>query len=195
MEVFKKPNLVDGDIVKNLGPLAALAGIWEGDQGVDVSPSAKGPVETKFRERITFEPMGPVVNGPQVLYGLRYATVAWPLGDDTPFHEEVGYWLWDPQAQQVMRCFTVPRGVVVNAGGPADSKARSFEMAAKLGSETFGVMSNPFLDEAFKTVRYDLKVSIHDESRFSYSEDTQMEIHGQPEIFHHQDQNTLIKTD
>ena len=192
MDVFKKPDLVDEDIVKNLGPLAALSGIWEGDQGIDVSPSAKGPVETKYRERITFEPMGPVVNGPQVLYGLRYATVAWPSGKDKPFHEEVGYWLWDPQAQLVLRCFIVPRGVTVNAGGHADPQARMFHMTAEIGSETFGVMSNPFLDKAFKTMRYDVKVTIHNQGHFSYEEDTQLKIQGQHELFHHTDQNTLV---
>lgn len=123
MNVFEKPTSIDADVLKNLGPLTVLAGTWEGDQGMDVAPSKSESVETKFRERITFESLGPVVNGPQVLYGLRYATVAWPLGADAPFHEEVGYWLWDAQTNQVIRCFIVPRGVTVQAGGQADSKA------------------------------------------------------------------------
>ena len=137
--------------------------------------------------------MGPVINGPQVLYGLRYSTTAWPLNEENPFHEEVGYWLWDPSAQQVMRCFIVPRGVVVNAGGKTSPDAKIFDMMAEVGSETFGVMSNPFLDQAFKTVRYTLKVIIHEEGRFSYVEDTQLQIHGREGIFHHTDQNTLVK--
>lgn len=191
MDVFEKPSSIDEDIVKNLGPLAALAGIWEGDQGVDVAPSREGPKETRFRERITFEPLGPVVNGPQVLYGLRYATVAWPLGEEKPFHEEVGYWLWDGNARQVMRFFIVPRGVTVIAGGMADPQAKTFEMKAEVGSETFGVMSNPFLDKAFKTVRYNLTVIVHPEGWFSYEEDTHLKIQGAKEIFHHTDKNRL----
>ena len=193
MNVFEKPESVDTEIVKNLGPLAALAGTWEGDQGIDVSPSKAGAVETKFRERMTFEPMGPVVNGPQVLYGLRYATVAWPLGQENPFHEEVGYWLWDPRAKQIMRCFIVPRGITVNAGGQADPDAKTFEMTAEVGSNIFGITSNPFLDQAFKTVRYELQVIIHDNNQLSYTEDTQLKIQGQQEIFHHTDHNTLIR--
>ena len=193
MNVFDKPSSVDEDIVNNLGPLAPLAGTWEGDNGVDVSPSRTGAVETKFRERMTFEPMGPVINGPQVLYGLRYSTVAWPLGQEKPFHEEVGYWLWDPNAKQVMRCFIVPRAVTVNAGGQAESQAKMFEMVADVGSETFGITSNPFLDQAFKTVRFEVKVTIHDEKRFAYGEDTQLKIKGLPELFHHTDQNTLVR--
>ena len=152
MDVFNKPTAIDEDILKNLGPLTPLAGIWEGEEGIDISPSRSGPVETKFRERLTFDPMGPVVNGPQVLYGLRYTKTAWPLGEKKPFHEEVGYWLWDAQSRQVMRCFIVPRGVTVLAGGPADPKATCFELGAEVGSETFGINSNPFLDQAFKTV-------------------------------------------
>ena len=83
------------EMLAHLGPLAALVGKWEGTEGVDISPSKDGSKETHFRERMTFEPIGPVVNGAQTLYGLRYSTVAWPLIQEQPFHEEVGYWLWD----------------------------------------------------------------------------------------------------
>ena len=193
MDVFKKPVFVDANINENLGPLAALAGVWLGDHGMDTAPSAKGPVETKFRERITLDPIGPMINGPQVLYGLKYTTVAWPLTDDDPFHEEGGYWLWDSETQLIMRCFIVPRGVMINAGGYSDPNAKILQMSAEIGTETFGIMSSPFLNKAFKTVRYYLKVEILDESKFSYFEDTQIKIHGQEMLFHHTDQNTLIR--
>ena len=49
MDVFQKPASIDEDIVKNLGPLAALAGTWEGDQGLDIAPIRNGQSETKFR--------------------------------------------------------------------------------------------------------------------------------------------------
>ena len=178
-------------IVAHLGPLASLAGIWEGDQGIDISHSSQHARETHFRERITFTPLGPVVNGQQVLYGLRYSTVAWPLIQEQPFHEEVGYWLWDADRKQVMRCFMVPRGVAVNAGGTAETDAKEFHMAAEVGSVIYGILSNPFLDEVMKTVRYELTVTIHEPGKFSYTEDTQLQIAGHQEIFHHTDQNTL----
>lgn len=184
---------MNSDLIAQLGPLAPLAGIWEGNLGIDIAPSAKGPVETKFRERISFEPMGPVRNGPQVLYGLKYATVVWPLGENEPFHEELGYWLWDAEAEQVMRCFIVPRGVVVNAGGQTSADATHFEMSADLGSQTYGVLSNPFLDKAFKTVRYELSVTVNKDGSFSYEEDTQLQMPEQEELFHHTDSNTLTR--
>lgn len=191
MDVYKKPEHPDEDVAARLGPLASLVGTWEGDQGVDVAPSAGGQVETRYRERIVFDPVGPVVNGPQVLYGLRYATTAWPVGEANPFHEEVGYWLWDSAAGLVLRCFIVPRGVTVLAGGAAAPDAREFRMQAEVGSQTFGILSSPFLDEAFKTVRYEVTVRVGDDGTFSYEEDSVLKIHGEADLFHHTDRNTL----
>ena len=143
----------DAEIIRHLGPLASLAGTWEGDKGVDIAPAKDGSHETHFRERVKFEPIGPVVNGSQVLYGLRYSTVAWPLIQEHPFHEEVGYWLWDGASKQVIRCFMIPRGVAVNAGGTTEPDEKEFHMAADAGSGVYGILSNPYLDQAAKTVR------------------------------------------
>jgi len=37
------------EIIKNLGPLAPLAGTWEGDKGIDVSRIHSKETETKFQ--------------------------------------------------------------------------------------------------------------------------------------------------
>jgi len=105
------------EIIKNLGPLASLAGIWEGDKCIDVSRIHSTETETKF-------------------------------------HEELGYWLWDKDRKQVLRCFMVPRGVLVNAGGDAESDSKQFHLSAEVGSETYGILSNKFLDETYKTKKY-----------------------------------------
>jgi hypothetical protein len=181
-------------LIAHLGPLAALAGVWEGQKGEDVSPSDdRGTERNQFRERMTFDPMGPVRNHEQTLYGLRYATTVWRIGEADPFHEELGYWLWDAQAKQVLRCFLVPRGVSVIAGGTVEPSAKSFSLAADVSSPTYGICSNQFLDKAFKTVRYELTVTVLDGDRFRYEEDTQLRISGQAELFHHSDQNTLSR--
>jgi hypothetical protein len=180
------------DEIKKLGPLAALVGTWEGEKGEDDAPSEdRGLKNTKFRERMIFEFMGDVNNHEQVLYALRYKMTAWKIGDEEPFHEELGYWLWDQKEKQVMRCFMVPRGVTVIAGGTVEENATSFELAADVGSETYGICSNKFLDDEFKTVRYELKVTLHDDNSFSYEEDTQLKIKGQDAIFHHTDKNRV----
>jgi hypothetical protein len=181
------------DFLSNLGPLAQLAGVWEGSEGDDRSPSAdRGEASNPYRERMVFEPFAPVDNHEQWLYGLRYSTTAWRIGGENSFHEELGYWLWDPAAGQVMRCFMVPRGVTIFAGGSVAADATSFELEADLGSATFGICSNPFLDREFRTVRYELEISVSD-GVLSYAEDLQMQMPGRADLFHHRDSNRLEK--
>ena len=178
--------------LKQLGPLAPLAGVWEGDKGDDTAPSDDRGVEKNlFRERITFVPISPVNNHEQNFYGLRYSTTAWRIGEKDAFHEELGYWLWDPEDQQVIRCFMIPRGVTVLSGGTVKHDAKEFSLSAEVGSGIYGICSNRYLDREFKTMRYDLKVTIHSLDSFSYEEDTQIQIKGQPKLFHHIDKNTL----
>lgn len=181
-----------------LGPLSYLIGTWEGSKGDDIAPSdaketLNQPVNSKFLERMQFLETGRVDNHDQILHGLRYSTTAWRIGQEDPFHEELGYWLWDLANQQLMRCFMVPRGVTVIAGGTVASDARTFTLSAEMGSPTYGICSNQYLHNEFKTLRYDLKITIHDNKSFSYAENTQILIKGQKEIFHHTDSNTLTK--
>lgn len=177
-----------------LGPLAALAGVWEGDKGDDIAPSDDRRTENnKYRERLTFVPFGPVNNHEQTLYGLKYSTMAWRLNEADSFHEEVGYWLWDAKENQVLRSFMIPRGVTVLAGGTVQPNDKSFTLSAKAGSDTYGICSNLFLDREFKTVQYDLKITIHDANTFTYEEDTQLKMKNRKEVFHHTDRNTLKK--
>lgn len=180
---------------ERLGPLSLLAGVWEGDKGDDRALAAKErvPRDSRYRERLTLEPFGPVDNHEQVLWGLRYATKAWRLGEPEPYHEETGYWLWDAAERQVMRCFIVPRGVTVLAGGTVAPDATTFQLAAELGSSTYGICSNHFLDREFRTVRYELAVTIHSPESWSYDEDTQLLLKGRSEILHHRDANTLTR--
>ena len=181
------------EIIKNLGPLAPLVGIWESDSGIDTSRIHSKETVTKYREKAVFEFVGPVNNGPQELYGLRYSMTAWPLDSAEAFHEELGYWLWDKENGQVLKTLMVPRGVTVNAGGCVNEDSKSFHLEAECGSETYGIMSNKFLDETYKTRKYVLDVTIHDDGRFSYKQDTQLWIPINEAIFHHTDENTLEK--
>lgn len=184
---------MSNEIIEKLGPLAALAGTWEGDKGIDVSRIHSKETETKYREKIIFEPLGPVTNGPQVLYGLRYSMTAWRLGEADGFHEELGYWLWDGGNKQVLRCFMVPRGVLINAGGDAEADSKNFHLSAEVGSETYGILSNKYLDESYKTEKYTLDVIVHDDGKFSYKEATHLWIPVNKSIFFHTDENTLEK--
>ena len=186
------------ELIEELGPLGLLPGVWEGDKGADNAPSVpdRGQAQSDYRERIVFEPTGQVDNHEQVLFGLRYRTTAWRLSEgDTPFHEEVGYWLWDAANQQVMRCFIVPRGVTVFAGGTVDPGAGHFHIVAEHGSTTYGICSNQWLDTEFRTVKYELKVTMEGMDKFSYWEDTVLKIKGQEALFHHTDENTMHRVE
>ena len=178
-----------------LGPLAPLVGTWEGDQGLDVSyHHADGEVgETEYFERVTFSSFGPVENGRQTLYGLDYRTAAWRKGEEhlDPFHTEVGYWLWDAAAGQVMRAFMVPRGAVLIAGGDATMDATELVMRAELGSATYGVLSNRYLDENARTVLYEVTIRFDGTDTWSYEEDTVLEMSVLDGQLHHTDRNTL----
>ncbi len=179
---------------EDYGPLAPLAGIWEGDKGDDVALSNDRGVENnKYREKIVLEPMGPVDNHEQKLFSLRYTTMAWRIGEPDPFHEECGYWLWEKETHQILRCFIVPRGVTVIAGGTVDPEAKEFKLAAEVGSPTYGICSNQFLDREFKTTKFELKITIHDANSFSYDETTFIQIKNQNKIFLHTDKNKLKK--
>jgi len=179
--------------IRNLGPLAPFVGVWEGATGIDLSPDDdRVSIErNEYRERVVLDPIGLVENHEQSLYGLRYAKTAWRIGAEQSFHEEVGYWLWDAAARQVMLTFIVPRGVTVLAGGTVAPDAKTIELSAEVGSAVFGICSGPFLDEEFKTVRYDITLTVHDDGSFSYKQNTQLRIKGCPGPFAHTDEHTL----
>jgi hypothetical protein len=180
--------------IKKYGPLGALIGTWECNKGEDIAPDNTRGVElNKYRERMIFTPMGAVNNHEQEMYGLRYSTTAWRIGEENAFHEDMGYWLWDAKNKQVIKCFTIPRGMALMAGGTVEENATEIKISAEQGSPIYGICSNPFLDKEFKTIRFDLKISIHQNNSFSYEQDTQIKIKGQDKIFHHTDKNYLIK--
>ncbi|WP_131745060.1 heme-binding beta-barrel domain-containing protein [Frankia sp. Cppng1_Ct_nod] len=175
------------------GPLAALAGEWEGNEGVDVAYShVEGRIlETPYRERMTFKPFGPVENGTQVLYGLDYRTAAWRGDEENPFHTEIGYWLWDAAAGQVMRCFMVPRGSTLIAGGTVAPDAVEFTLRAELGSETYGVLSNLYLANAARTTGYEVTISVQADGSMAYTSTTTIIYSLWPEPQAHTDRNVL----
>ncbi len=186
--------MTDQKILNDLGPLSRLAGVWEGDTGEDTAPSDdRGTEQNKYREHMVLEPTGLTQNHEQVLYGLRYHTQAWRLGQSDPFHDEVGYWIWDAKEKQIMKCVSIPRGETLIAGGKAEPDAKHFKLTSQLGSPTFGVCSNPFLDREFQTVSFDFELTFHDDGSFSYDEVTKLRIKGQEHLFEHRDKNRLRK--
>lgn len=192
-DIYTEPTDVDIDTLKNLGPLRGMAGVWQGLRGLDINPKEDGPERQIFVERIELQPIDPQTNGPQLLYGLRYHTHVVKPDEVETYHDQVGYWLWEPATHTIIHTLTIPRGQIVMAGGQASADAKEFELVAARDSKSFGILSAPFLEHAFKTVEFRIKVTINANNTWSYEEDTVMMIRGQTEPFHHIDRNTLIK--
>jgi hypothetical protein len=144
-------------------------------------------------ERIELQPVDPGNNGPQLLYALRYHTRMTKPGETGTYHDQVGYWLWEPATGTVMHSLTIPRGQTVLAAGQATADAKSFTLTATRGSEGYGICTNPWLDAHFRTDSFTITVTIHDDGSWSYDEDTVMMIAGQDEPFHHRDTNHLTR--
>ncbi len=189
-DIYTEPE-PDVDTLKNLGPLTGMAGIWEGTRGLDVHPVAAGTEKQAFVERVALQPIDPQTNGPQLFYGLRYHTHIVKVGGIETFHDQVGYWLWEPATGTVIQTLAIPRAQIAMAAGKTTADAKEFELVATRGVETFGICSNPFLEAAFKTVEFRIKVKINPDGTWSYEEDTVMMVRGRTEPFHHTDRNTL----
>jgi len=192
-DIYASPTNMGTDTLSRLGPLAPLAGTWEGQHGVDIAPKAPGPRTQPFYERIDLQPVDPGNNGPQVLYALRYHTWMCKPGEQGTYHDQVGYWLWEPATETVMHSLTIPRGQTVLAVGKAAPDAREFTLTATRGDTAYGICSNPYLEDNFRTDSFTITVTVHDDGTWSYDEDTVMTIKGQSEPFHHRDRNRLTR--
>ncbi len=192
-DIYTAPENVDVDTLANLGPLAAMAGAWEGVRGTDVNPKPEGPRTATYVEHIDLEPIDPQSNGPQLFYGLRYHTHIVRPGEVETYHDQVGYWLYEPSTGTVIHTLTIPRGQAALAVGNAARDAKSFEVRATRGSTENGICSGRFLEFAFKTVEFKIKVTVNPDGTWSYQEDTVLMVRDQPEPFHHTDRNTLTK--
>lgn len=183
----------DVNTLANLGPLTAMAGVWEGKRGLDVNPKAEGAEKDPYIEHIELQPIDAQTNGPQLFYGLRYHTRIVQPNEVETFHDQVGYWLWEPATGNILFTISIPRGQTLMATGNAPADAKEFTVKAVRGSLTNGIVSNPFIEQNFTTESYTIKVKINDDGTWSYEQDTVMIIPNYPEPFHHTDRNRLTK--
>ncbi len=182
------------DTLANLGPLRTLAGTWHGTAGQDVSPKAPGPDISGYSETWTFDACDSQVNGPQLFYGLRYHHHVLKDGEAPTFHDQVGYLMWEPHEQRIWMTLAIPRVQVAIAVGQAAPDAREFTLRAEAGSPDSGIVSNPWLDENFRTSSWEITFKILDDDRWTYAQDTTLHIPGQASPFAHRDSGTLQRT-
>lgn len=193
-DIFTEP-ASDPNTLANLGPLTRLAGIWQSDgpRGADINPKADGPEHRVYSERIEAHPIDPQTNGPQLFYGLRYHVHINTPDEDATFHDQTGYWLYEPATGLVLQTVAIPRGQVALAAGFAAPDATSLKLSATRGSTEYGICSNTFLEQAFRTESYAIEVTFHPDGSWSYVTETMMAVRGQEGLFNHKDQNRLLK--
>jgi hypothetical protein len=192
-DIFTEPADVDPDTLANLGPLRRFAGSWEARKGVDINPKAGGPERRVFIERIDLDPIDPQTNGPQLFYGMRYHIHITTEEEDITFHDQVGYWLWEPATGLVLQTIAIPRGQVAMASGKAAPDADRLVLTAERGQTEYGICSTAFLEYAFRTDSYRIEVVFNPDGSWSYVTDTVLTVHGRTDPFAHRDQNTLMK--
>jgi hypothetical protein len=178
------------DTLAHLGPLRAIAGVWTGT-GADQHPVADGTEPDAFVESYELQPIDFQTNGPQLLYGLRYHTRLVQPGEVAMFHEQVGFWLWEPATHTVMLTLAIPRGQVALASGTCAPDATAFEVSAERGATTYGIASNPFLDQNFTTTHFRMTVTVNPDDTWSYDQNTRLVLPDRDEPFDHTDRNTL----
>ncbi len=192
-DIFTEPTNVDPDTLANLGPLRRLAGSWQSMTGADVNPKADGPEHRQYIEHAVFEPIDPQANGPQLFYGLRYHMHITTAEEDITFHDQVGYWLWEPATGLVLQSLTIPRGQAVLAAGRSAPGDDRLVLTAKRGRTDYGISSTEFLDYAFRTEDYRIEVTFNADGSWSYVLETSLAVRGQDGLFNHRDTNRLVK--
>ena len=177
------------------GPLAVLIGTWRGDKGMDVAPDPEAGTERNpFFETVEYVAAGEVTNAnEQKVKVVRYHQVVRRKSNGEVFHDQTGFWMWDPASGTLMHSLVIPRGLSLLAGGthtggPAADGATVLEVSAEAGRSDWGIVQSPFLLAKARTTAFRHRVAVKGNT-MSYAETTVLEIYGR--VFDHTDANEL----
>ena len=189
------PAVADHNTINGMdfGPLAKLVGTWKSVEtgGVDISPGqegtevgAGGPAVTPFYEVMTFEVAADATNASdQYLVALYYKQEVFRKADDSKFHDQRGYFIYDQKNQVVYNSYCVPRTTCVTAEGPAGD-------TMTLVASKRGIAESEYMTDNATTTGFTMNISISDDT-LTYSQTTGLEIYDN--AFAHTDSSTLIK--
>ncbi len=176
------------------GPLTQLLGKWVGNKGLDTAPDADAnPDKSPFSDEITFSVSGPAENAEeQNLVSIKYYHVVRKLENGRIFHDQIGHWIYEKSTNIIMHSLSIPRAVCLLAGGEykEEDGASIFNVEAKAGSQTFGIMQSPFMLEKATTKSFKMNLTVKD-NELKYREVTSLHIYGKD--FEHTDESTLTR--
>ena len=180
--------IIDG---LDFGPLAQLVGTWKSVEsgGVDISPAQTGtpqrggaPAITPFYEVMTFEVAADAVNASeQTLVAMYYKQEVFRKADDSKFHDQRGYFIYDKDNQIVYNSFCVPRTTCVTAEGTAGN-----EMTLKVSDR--GIAESNYMLNNASTTDFSMNIKI-DGDTLTYSQTTALDIYNKS--FAHTDSSVL----
>lgn len=176
------------------GPLKELIGVWKGDKGLDVAPEPDGTENNPYYETITYTAIGDVTNAEsQTLSAVHYRQTVQRKSNNEVFHDETGYWMWDPKTEIIMHSLVIPRGVCVLAGGKYTGTKNTegsvmIEVAASIDDKSWKIIQSLFMQENARTTEFRQAITAGN-GKMSYSETTIIEIYGK--VFEHTDKNEL----
>ena len=177
------------------GPLQELIGIWQGDKGLDIAPEPDGSENNPYYETINYSACGDVTNAEtQVLSAIYYHQIVTRKADNKVFHDQTGYWMWDPERQLIMHSLTIPRAVCVLAGGQyTGSKTPTgsviLEVVANVDNSDWAIIQSPFMQASAKTTAFSQSITVGN-GKLSYAQTTMVDIYGK--TFEHTDKNELL---
>ena len=183
---------------QKLGPLTPLVGEWEGNVGVDASYHNEDDIigETSYFEKCWFRPIPTQTNGKQNLEGMMYSSTAWRHGEEamSPFHDEIGFLLWDKENQQVIRSVVFGRGIAIQAGATAGARDKVIHFKSDVGDLSYGILQNKYLMERAEMKSFDSTFTFNDDGTFTHESKIVLKLAalGGKEM-NHTDINTLHK--
>ena len=176
------------------GPLAQLLGKWVGNKGLDTAPDANAnPDKTTFTDEMTFSVAGPAENAEeQNIVSVKYHHIVRKLENGRIFHDQIGHWIYEKSTNIIMHSLSIPRAVCLLAGGEfQETNGESiFNVEAKIGSQTYGIVQSPFMLEKAKTKAFKMNLSVKG-NELNYHEVTSLHIYEKD--FEHIDKSTLFR--
>ncbi len=181
----------DDDVV-DFGPLQDLLGTWYGEKGVDIAPEPEDTERNPYYETIVFSAVGDLDNAEsEHLIAIHYHQIVSRKSNNKAFHNQTGYWIWNPATNMIMHTLTIPRGVCVVACGSYQTLDEGgWAMEVSTEGDFPAIAESLFMNQNARTEAFSMRLQLLN-GELSYRMSTQLDIYGRE--FDHTDINRLHK--